>query len=539
MADKLAVVLVLQYRMVPRWLLKVILKLRDSGEVTFPAVFLFPDHDYHPSHSMVYRLHELLDQTVFRNGSDDDRPEDLIAILDNPVVYEYTNNDSLQPENFMKEDWDVLLNLSNVETPHWLEHSFCYGVLGFSIDPPFTMTGMDPCYRALVRREPYLTVTATWSGIFCAGKKVIHRSYLPVDRNSMIINERNAWGMCEIMIPRLISGLYRSGIGFIWEQMEKFRDEKVRSGVMNHAPLKLSGYRAFRNMAGVMTDFVRRKVFYRPQFRWFLMVDMKGHAGGSGQLDGYKPLYPPDGCFWADPFPVSEGGSNFIFAEEFDYRLDKGRISVIELDDLGNVIGINCIIDRPYHMSYPFVFKVGDTYYMIPETSANRTIELYECTNFPMEWKFVKHLAENLDAVDTTLFYHDHEWWMFTAVCTMPEFPDYRELFLYHAHDFLAEEWHSHPSNPVVSDIRNARPAGGVFIRDGKLYRPAQDCSGRYGRAINFNEISEIDTLRYSEKKAVRIKPPLNRGLKGIHTFNSCSELEVIDVYEYCKRFGS
>lgn len=539
MAHRLSVVLALQSRIVPRWILKVILRLRDSGELTFPDVFLFFDPDSQPSHSVVYRLHEQLDRAVFKNDFNYDQPEDLLSVLENPRIRLFKDSHSLQPESFMKEEWDVLLNFSDVDIPHWLADHFRHGFLNYSVDPPLVKTGMDPVYRALVRREPYLMVSVSWTSNSNSGKKVIHRSCVPIDRNSIFINRKNAYGLSETIIPRLISGLYNFGVEYLRQQVLKFKDDKVPDEGLLHPSIQPTNYKAIRNMAGIMTDFIRRKVFFRSQFRWYLMLDKTGALDRLKSMDSFKSLYPPDGCFWADPFLLREGGRTFLFAEEFVYRLDKGHISVIELDNQANIVSNTCIIEMPYHMSYPFVFKVDDTFFMIPETSGNRSIDLYQCMDFPFEWKFVRNLAVNIDAVDTTLFYHDKVWWMFTAVCVMPDFPDYRELFLYYSDNPLSKEWHSHPMNPVVSDIRNGRPAGGVFTREGKLYRPAQDCSGRYGRAINFNEITEINALRYSERKVSRISPNWNHRLKGVHTFNSCSKMQVIDVYEYYKRFGS
>ena len=53
--------------------------------------------------------------------------------------------------------------------------------------------------------------------------------------------------------------------------------------------------------------------------------------------------------------------------------------------------------------------------------------------------------------------------------------------------------------NPIVSDVRRARPAGRVLSRDGELIRPSQDCSGRYGRAVAFNRIVRLTPTEFGE----------------------------------------
>ena len=82
----------------------------------------------------------------------------------------------------------------------------------------------------------------------------------------------------------------------------------------------------------------------------------------------------------------------------------------------------------------------------------------------------------------------------------------------------LEGPWHPHPRNPIVSDVRGARPAG-PFIHDGdRLLRPAQDCSGRYGRAVVFKEVLELSPTDYREVEVARLEPDwLARNLATHH----------------------
>jgi hypothetical protein len=86
-----------------------------------------------------------------------------------------------------------------------------------------------------------------------------------------------------------------------------------------------------------------------------------------------------------------------------------------------------------------------------------------------------------------------------------------------------------HPENPVVSDVRSARPAGRVFRHDGRLIRPAQDCSRGYGTAVVFNRIDVLTTDEYAESPVGRIEPNWAPGLVGTHTYNSSGGIEVVD----------
>ncbi len=110
------------------------------------------------------------------------------------------------------------------------------------------------------------------------------------------------------------------------------------------------------------------------------------------------------------------------------------------------------------------------------------------------------------------------------------------ELFLFSTDDIFSGKWESHPCNPIVSDVRNARPAGKIFMEDGILYRPSQDCSLRYGRGFNINRIINLSETQYLEEKIVEVTPSWDKRLKGAHTFNSDGDFTVIDVYTFRNR---
>jgi hypothetical protein len=78
---------------------------------------------------------------------------------------------------------------------------------------------------------------------------------------------------------------------------------------------------------------------------------------------------------------------------------------------------------------------------------------------------------KNVNTVDTTLFFNDGGWWLFTVIDKIDSpLAIIPELYLFYTDDFLSDNWTSHPMNPVFADIRNARPAG--------HHRIAQACTG-------------------------------------------------------------
>ncbi len=195
-------------------------------------------------------------------------------------------------------------------------------------------------------------------------------------------------------------------------------------------------------------------------------VILTGLGTGYRSLDWEKlrPLIPPKDRYWGDPFVIQRGDSYYVFIEEKLYGTGLGRITCLTLEADGNLSARQVVLERPYHLSYPFVFEQGGELYMMPESAAHRTVELYRCAHFPDRWEFVKNLLSDVYAVDATLLEHDGRLWLFANV-KAPRGSSLDALYLYHATDLLADKWHSHPRNPVVQDIRSARPGGGSSRR--------------------------------------------------------------------------
>ncbi len=210
-------------------------------------------------------------------------------------------------------------------------------------------------------------------------------------------------------------------------------------------------------------------------------------------------------------------------------KAQKGHISLLTNDKNGRIEGPVTVLERPYHLSYPFVFEWCGQYFMLPESGEAGTVSLYECTEFPLKWELRRNLLEGVKAFDCTLLRHDGRWWMFANMVENEGGSNWDELFLFYADDLDSEQWVAHPMNPIVSDVTNARPAGRIFERDGSLYRPAQDCSRRYGYAFHINEITTLSETDYEEKIIARATPDWSKSLEGIHTFSSAGDLTMID----------
>lgn len=269
-------------------------------------------------------------------------------------------------------------------------------------------------------------------------------------------------------------------------------------------------------------------IFYFKQ--WALLVKI-GSPTIPPTWSGFKVLLPPKDSFWADPFPWEHQGKYYIFYEALPFATNRGHIACIELDKDLNIINNQIVLQRPYHLSYPFIFEHENQIYMLPETGENKTIELYRCTNFPNQWEFEKVLIPNITAFDATLFQAHNKWWMFANIMQTPDGNSHDTLALFYADSPLSENWTPHPKNPIVSDIKTARPAGKVASQGGALIRPSQDCSVRYGYAINFNTITTLTETDYAETCKARFTPPLtNLKTLATHTSNTIENIHTIDA---------
>lgn len=259
---------------------------------------------------------------------------------------------------------------------------------------------------------------------------------------------------------------------------------------------------------------------------WVLLA---GRGDALHAIEHVRRIDPPAGRFWADPFLVERDGVTYVFFEEFPFTARRGHISVATIDPAGRVSDARVVLQRPYHLSYPFVFEHAGDLFMLPETAANRTVEVYRCEMFPDRWRLHATLMRNVHAVDTTLITDDNRWWMFTNLAPYRGSSNYDELYVFHASSPFASTWEAHPLNPVVSHVAFARPAGALLRDEAGWIRPSQDCSGEYGRAIRLNRIDVLTPMAYRERTIATIEPNWDPDIVATHTLSCLKGLIVLD----------
>ena len=271
----------------------------------------------------------------------------------------------------------------------------------------------------------------------------------------------------------------------------------------------------------------RRRRMRKVDQKWLIGVRaIKDHGAAFAEPEGYQCLPSPRGRWYADPFVITVAARDYLFVEDFDQRAGRARISVAALD--GNRIGEPQVaLERPYHLSYPQVFAHAGEIFMIPESGAHNTVELYRASSFPTGWELVRVLYRG-PAFDTTVVGHEGRFWFFTSLIE-DSGGDSAQLLLFHS-DRPDGDWQLHPENPLSCDARYARSAGSFFIQDGQLLRPAQDGSVTYGGAVRFCRVRLMNEEQYREEEVRLLEPPRSANGIALHTYNRSSRTEVVDI---------
>ena len=141
------------------------------------------------------------------------------------------------------------------------------------------------------------------------------------------------------------------------------------------------------------------------------VIDLRAHPPS-----GWRDLPGDRSRFYADPFPVEHQGRTFLFVEDFVHATGYGIISAVEFDANGPIGTPRPALDTGSHLSYPFVFEHDGAMWMIPESSAAGTVDLYRAEAFPDRWVKEATLLSGIVASDATLFQRDGRWWMLATV---------------------------------------------------------------------------------------------------------------------------
>lgn len=546
-------------RIIPDWVFDCLNKIRQSSFAELSLIVLkhsgsdqskhFQSNDYRPS--LIFSLYSRFEHLAFRPKPNAFEPKNIDALgLERlPQVLLYPNSPAGHNPNQSLEiirslHIDVLFKPGPEPVNSALASCAKYGVWSFHPSPANNNYTDFAGISEVLDAKGTTLVRLIKLKDKRSNDEILHASSFCTNENSINWNRHHYfWKASSILLSQL-DQLYRLG------PQKFFALAKIKQAKTGIEQQKHSGppgnYEFFIRIVRLFWRFVKRKTaawFYFNQ--WILLFDINGAnniTNGSNHVaictKNLKRIMPGNDRLWADPFIIERNNSYFVFFEEMLYKEQKGRIAVMEIDKNGKCHKPQKALERNHHLSYPFLFEEDDNLYMLPESSQNKSVDLYKCTDFPLGWEYSSNLLSNVEAADSTLFKHNNKYWLFTSAREHPAASINDNLYLFFSNSLENGIWHPHPLNPIVSCVEAARPAGRVFMKGNKIFRPAQNASKYYGYGIQIMEIIKLSEDEYEEKHVHSIHPGWSNDVIGTHTYNFSGQMTVIDALIKRKKFG-
>ena len=506
-AKQLRVAVLVEAPEVPAWIAALVARLEAAPTVELGVHAVGQSGHTRARKPALLAIYERIDRRLFRGDPDALEP---VEVAVQPV-----------PESF--DGYDVVVDFVSAASESRAAGAR-FGVWALTHD----LDERPPLERMSLRAPPGTRVYRMQiDALLGDGRCVaVHTSYGALDPTSLHRTRNQALWKAESAFAHRLETVRRLGEPYLAacpaaeaETLPRLSNRVVARG-------------AAASALGVLS---RRARALREREAWFVAArpfrEPEPEGVGFGAPDGFEPLELPRAAA-ADPFVLRDGDATYVFFEDDDPRTRRGHISYARIDADGRVASEpETALARPYHLSYPFVFRHAGEVFLIPESSANGTVELYRADPFPASWALEHVLLRDVQALDATLHDDGDRFWLFACLTTPGASPN-DDLHLWSA-TALAGPWLPHPLNPVVSDARSARPAGRIFRRGRDLIRPSQDCSQRYGFAIVFNRIDVLAEEDYRETPIARIDPGWRPGVVATHTYNFGGGVEVIDGIRY------
>jgi hypothetical protein len=514
---KLRVAVVADNARQPRWIVEALARAAATEFAELAAVCL-DTAAAGSSPPLLWQAYCRADRHLF-GGGDWSAPRDVTQLV--PASRRIGLGD------FAAERFDVIVALGDVDDVK-LALLARYGVWRYCFGEGQGIREALAGVREVIERS---SVTASGIRIHLGGgrpDRLAYRSWSRTLPLSVAKSRDNVFAKATEFLARALRSLHTSGAA--WLENETFPACALPAEGFPGTPAVM---RDISRMGARLAGRAAEKLFTVEQ--WSIAFRFADEESWNASLEGFHRLVPPKDRFWADPFPIQRNGRNYIFFEELPFAAGKAHISVVEVDAEGRASEPVRVLERDYHLSYPFLVEEDGELYMIPETAGNNTIEIYKCVEFPHKWRRERVLVDGVFAADATLHRANDRWWMFANTSSNgAEIHD--ELHLYSS-DKLLGDWKPHRANPVKSDVRSARPAGRLFWSGNRLYRPGQICAPLYGSGVSLNRVTCLTADEFSEEEDSRIVPSEAGGMLGLHTINRAGNLSVADAFVRRSRF--
>ncbi|MDD3370619.1 MAG: hypothetical protein PHE27_02215 [Alphaproteobacteria bacterium] len=229
--------------------------------------------------------------------------------------------------------------------------------------------------------------------------------------------------------------------------------------------------------------------------------------------------------YFADPFSWP-GRSDVLLCEEYSYKTRTGFLKRLEIRDDAIAHERYEKISLPGHLSYPFLFEQEGAVYVMPESCVAGELAIFRWEEEPGEWIKIASPLVGVCAADGVFFeYGGYFWIAYTHVSDASATDNLNLLYA----TSLEGPWVPHPQNPVVQGTERSRCGGTPFEANGAFYRPAQDCTKRYGAALRIMRIDECSPEAYRETEVAHIAPSDRDNPHGLHTLSAWGNRCLVD----------
>lgn len=231
--------------------------------------------------------------------------------------------------------------------------------------------------------------------------------------------------------------------------------------------------------------------------------------------------------FFADPFMLS-GDERVIrvLVEEYFYHTKRGVISLLEVDAKNYELRRRkVVLECSWHQSFPFIQRIGDKVYVVPEAANSGKAIAYEWDD--REEVLVNPFTIVDDCLLDGTYYHSHDGWYLTATKAGEE--KHSLMYLYRAKEFCGPYVPLFGGEPIVKDADAARSAGYIVEVDGELYRMVQVCSKVYGEYVKVFRIKKMDADGFEQEYVKDLRPAPATFGATFHTVNGLGSVTVVD----------
>jgi hypothetical protein len=485
---------------------------------------------------LLYGLYARLDRRVFAPPDDALRPVNCASRLAHlarlpvaPLIDGHAERFPVEAvEAIRSRNLDVLLRFGFGILKGDILRAARYGIWSYHHGDNDTYRGGPAHFWEVIERHPQSGVLLQVLGEELDGGLVLCKSLVPTRQGiSATLNRQLPYWTGASFVIRSLHDLHRHG----WEHLQ-------RRVVPNRpVPGRRRLYRPPTNGEMVRRVLPRAlgKLLGRPWRRervphWRIALREAPRRTEFPErpipMEGFRWIEPPPGHDHADPFLFRREERTWLFFEDYDAALGRAAIACAEVGEGGRAADPRVVLRRPYHLSFPFVFEDAGEVCMIPESGANRTVELYRATRFPEAWELQAVLLSGTRALDTVMWREGGRCWFFVTLVDPPQAAP--QLYLFFSEE-PAGRWTYHPANPIGTDARHARAAGAIFTVGPRRIRPVQDCGRDYGHAVHFREITRLTPTEYEERPLWTLLPKWERGLRGTHTYARCGTIEAVD----------